>query len=236
VATLDDLVNDFDMNEPTEHYDQEYFLGHYGRLINDGAYYELLARYWKKAVFGGVNELEAIEQMRVLDYGCGTGVVTAALSNSCCFDVSPYALKFLDCKGRETIGKSSEIPRSAFDVLVCSHSLEHYTNPFDMLKGFRDYLRPSGYLVLVLPIEHNYEPTISADGDQHLYGWTFQSITNLLLLGGWRPCAAATIYGPFLLGSLGRKLLPAGLAVSFAHSLGRIKRGFASMRIVSRLG
>jgi len=223
------------MNEPTEHYDETYFLGHYGRLINDGVYYELLARYWAKAVFRGVKELEDIRRMRVLDYGCGTGVVTAALSNSSCFDVSPYAFKFLECKGRKVFGKSSEIPQAAFDVLVCSHSLEHYTNPLEMLIGFKNYLRPNGFLVLVLPIERNFKPTISSDGDQHLYGWTFQSITNLLLFGGWRPCQASTIYGPFLLGSLGRKLLPPDLAVFFAHSLGRLKRGFASMRIVSRL-
>lgn len=64
------------MNRPTEHYNEKYFLGHYGRLIDDQTYYELLARYWEKAVFGGVKELENIRQMHVLDYGCGTGVVT----------------------------------------------------------------------------------------------------------------------------------------------------------------
>jgi SAM-dependent methyltransferase len=229
------LVEDFHMKEPTEHYDEQYFLSHYGRLINDRAYYELLARYWAKAVFDGVKELDNIRQMRVLDYGSGTGVVTGTLSNSSCFDVSPFALRFLQCKGREAFGRTSDIPQAAFDVLVCSHSLEHYTNPLEILLGFKEYVRPNGFLVLILPIERNFKPTISPDDNQHLYSWTFQSITNLLLLGGWRPCHASTIYGPFLLGSLGRTCLSPGLAVSFAHSLGRLKRSFASMRIVSRV-
>lgn len=158
-----------------------------------------------------------------------------ALSNSSCFDISPYALKFLERKGRKLFVKSGEIPQAAFDVLVCSHSLEHYTNPLEILTSFKDYVRPDGFLVLILPIERNFTPTILPDDNQHLYGWTFQSITNLLLLCGWHPCHASTIYGPFLLGVLGRKLLPPDKAVSFAHSLGRLKRGFASIRIVSKL-
>ena len=173
--------------------------------------------------------------MRVLDYGSGTGVVTGALNNSSCFDVSPFALRFLQCKERKVFGRCSDIPQAAFDVLVCSHSLERYPNPLETLLSFKEYVRPNGFLVLILPIERSFVPTISADDNQHLYAWTFQSITDLLLLGGWCPCHASTIYGPFLLGSLGRKLLPPDLAVAFAHSLGRLKRGFASMRIVCRV-
>lgn len=223
------------MNNPTEHYDETYFLGHYGRLVNDRAYYELLARYWAKAVFGGVKELGDIKKMSVLDYGCGTGVVTGALNNSSCFDISPYALKFLKCKNRKVFGNSSGIPQGAFDVLVCSHSLEHYANPLETLMEFKSYMCPNGFLVLILPIEYNLKPTIFPDDNQHLYGWTFQSITNLLLMSGWRPCHASTIYGPFLLGSLGHAFLPADVAVLLSYSLGRLKRSFASMRIVSKL-
>lgn len=223
------------MNEPPDHYDEAYFLGHYGRLLGEPKYYDLLAEYWAKAVFGGVKELKDTHRMRVLDYGCGTGVVTGAFSKACCFDISPYALKFLKGKRREIYGQTSEIPQAAFDVLVCSHSLEHYSNPLETLSSFKKYLKPNGYLVLILPIERNFTPTIAPDDNQHLYGWTFQSITNLLLLCGWRPCHASAIYGPFLLGLLGRKLLPPRIAVAVAHSLGKFKRGFASMRIVANL-
>jgi len=34
----------------TEFYDKAYFASHYGRLINDDAYFRLRALFWKQAI------------------------------------------------------------------------------------------------------------------------------------------------------------------------------------------
>lgn len=222
------------MNPPQDHYDETYFVEHYGALIANESRYRLLADFWSYALFESSAGLGRTDEMKILDYGCGTGVVSAALKNATGFDLSPYACEFLQRKGRRVIQKQEDIPTGGFDLLLCSHSLEHYQNPLEALGRFRKYVRKDGFLMLVLPIETDCAPTIKPDNNQHLYGWTFQSIINLLIVAGWRPIQAKKIFGPFLLTSLGR-FLPARTAVRLAHLLGCAKRNAPSMRVVAQI-
>ena len=221
------------MNKQQNHYNETYFLEHYGELITDEARYQLLAQFWSHTLFEPLAEFERLDEMKILDYGCGTGVVSAALKNVTGFDLSPFACEYLRRRGRQVFQNQEHIPCADFDVLLCSHSLEHYTNPMETLVNFKKFMRQNGFLLLVLPIEADFSPTIKPDNNQHLYGWTFQSVTNLLLVAGWRPLHAKKVYGPFLLTTLGR-ILPARTAVRMAHFLGRWKRGFPSMLVLAQ--
>jgi hypothetical protein len=168
-----------------------------------------------------------------LDYGAGTGVVSAALTNVDCFEVSAFARDSLRNTGRRVIERVEDIPLNAYDGILCSHSLEHHVDPHATLSVFRRAIRPHGHLVIVLPVETDYTVYMTPDCNQHYYCWTFQTLTNLLTHCKFRPVFGQIIYGPFLLRTLGRRL-STDLAVSIAHKLGRVKRSFKSMLMVSR--
>jgi len=171
---------------------------------------------------------------RVLDFGSGVGQVSAALENSVCFDFNEFALSEMRKRGRNVIENRQDIPNGVFDYVLSSHSLEHSPTPHQDLEEFRKYLRPTGRLVLVLPIELLLEPALTPDWNQHLQAWTFQTITNLLLATGWTPLSQSVIYGPYFLRTIGRRL-PAKLTVSLAYRFGRLRRAGAAMMTIAKI-
>jgi SAM-dependent methyltransferase len=212
-------------------YDESYYRGHYGAVLADPDNYRLLSLYWREVLFA---QQGLDSRSNVLDFGSGVGQVSAALPNSICFDFNRFAQDELRRRGRAIIERREDIPRAAFDCLLSSHSLEHSPSPADDLREFRQYMKPSGRLVLVLPVEKDLRPRLQADANQHFQCWTFQTITNLLLLTGWRPTMQRAVYGPYMLRTAG-KYLSDKRAVRLAMWMGSWKRGFESMLTVAEL-
>jgi hypothetical protein len=65
--------------------------------------------------------------------------------------------------------------------------LEHSENPPQDLKKMRGALKKGGKLILVLPMERHKEVPLELSQNQHLYGWNFQTINNLLIKNGFKP-------------------------------------------------
>jgi len=212
------------------HYDEAYYLGHYGAEISDELYYRLLSLYWRHVLF----VLRGLDTRgKVLDFGSGLGQVSAALDDTVCFDTSAFAIAELRKRGRTAIENRLDIPRGAFDYLVSSHSLEHSRSPYQDLEEFQQYMRSSGRIVLVLPVETNLRPALQSDSNQHLHAWTFQTITNLLLATGWTPLSQTLILSPYMLRTLGRRI-SSERAVRAAYALGRLKRANPSMLTIAQ--
>lgn len=212
------------------YYDDTYHREHYGYLF-DESYYRLVAAFWRHALF----EKTGLDiNSKVLDYGCGLGQVSAALPDSVCFDVSRFAIANLRGRGRTVIDAPEKIPIGAFDIVLSSHSLEHSATPYEDLKNFRQYLRPGGHLLLVLPIEIVLKPAPEPDWNQHLFAWTFQTITNLLRATGWIPILQKEVNGPFLLRKLSR-FLSERTAVRGAYAAGKIRNAVPSLLTIARL-
>jgi SAM-dependent methyltransferase len=218
-------------SKTADFYDEEYYRGQYGAVINDELNYRLLSLYWRELLFVR-NKLNP--NAKVLDFGSGVGQVSAALPNSVCIDFNPFALAELRKRGRSLVENKNNIPPTEFDYILSSHSLEHSPGPFQDLQDFRAFLRPAGRLVLVLPIETSRKPALQGDWNQHLQAWTFQTITNLLLATGWTPETQRLIYSPYLLRTLGRRI-SAEAAVQFAMFFGRLKRSTPCMLTIARL-
>jgi SAM-dependent methyltransferase len=216
--------------ETVSHYDEAYYLGHYGDVIGDEFNYRLLSIYWRYVLF----VLRGLDTRgNVLDFGCGLGQVSAALAESVCFDPSPFAQAELLRRGRKIIENRADIPKGTFDYVLSSHSLEHSRTPFQDLEEFQQYTRPAGRIVLVLPVETNLSPALQPDLNQHLHAWTFQTITNLLRAAGWTPLSQTLVFGPFMLRTLGRRV-PPERAVRAAYALGRLKQAYPAMLTIAQ--
>jgi len=136
------------------------------------------------------------------------------------------------------------IPRNAFDIVLSSHALEHSSNPSDDLMRFKQYAKETtGKLVLLIPSEFDMYratkptmiPRLQPDmHDQHFQAWTFQTITNLLAFCGWRAIRQEKVYGPFMLGALGKQFSTA-TAVKLAYRLGRFKKHYPSLLTIAGL-
>ena len=210
-------------------YNSAYYESHYGRLLDNERYFSIRALYWKKAIMA-VRDVP--EDSLLLDYGCGTGQVSMAFPNTHFYDVSRYSRNLISRKGKIVYEDTAEIPAGKFDFILSSHALEHSPRPFEDLLNFSRFVKPTGQLLLILPIERDFRRAFEVDGNNHLYCWTFQTICNLLHASGWKPLVQTYIYDSFGLGILS-KLLPLQRAVSSAWALGRLKRGFQSMMIVA---
>lgn len=211
-------------------YNSAYYQSHYGRLLGNDQYFNLRAFYWKKAI----TAVQVVsEDSLVLDYGCGTGQVSMAFPNVHFYDISDFSRDLIKQKGKVVYRDDAEIPSGKFDFVLSSHALEHSPRPFDDLLKFSRFVKPTGYLLLILPVERKCKQMLQVDDNNHLHCWTFQTICNLLHATGWRPTVQTYIFDSFGLGTLS-KLLPAQSAVSLSWKLGRLKRDFKSMMIVAR--
>jgi SAM-dependent methyltransferase len=212
------------------HYNAAYFEGHYGRLMQDDPYFHARASYWRTAITA-VHRFDPESLM--LDYGCGTGQVSMAFPNAHYYDLAEFSRDLIKKRGRTVYENVGLIPLEKFDFVLSSHSLEHSPRPFEDLQNFARFVKPNGQLLLILPVERNFQKTLAVDSHNHLFCWTFQTICNLLHASGWQPLMQTYIYDSFGLGTL-TKLLPPQKAVSLSWRLGQVKRSFKSMLIVAQ--
>ncbi|MEQ1850963.1 MAG: methyltransferase domain-containing protein [Chthoniobacteraceae bacterium] len=222
-------------------YESDYYGTHYGRIVQDPKYYDLISHYWKYGLFSR-NNLDT--SSRILDYGSGIGQVSAALPNVMLSDPSAFALEFAKSRGKTIITSLDKIPHDFFDIILSSHALEHSPNPADDLIRFKQYAKaPTGKLVLLIPSEYDMYratkpttiPRLTPDlHDQHFQCWTFQTITNLLAYCGWRAVHQEKIYGSFLLNALGKRF-STDTAVKLSYRLGRMKKHYPSLLTIADL-
>lgn len=173
------MSNDERWHAPS--YEGDYHHAKHGRLIASELYYDLCARQARLHLFPDLPP-----DAKVFEFGVGLGKNIARLPNKSGYDISEFARSFSARKGIHIYESMDEVPSSHFDVVLCSHVLEHVEDPFNTLRLLHDKLKPGGRLVVVLPVEHHELAEITADVDQHLFAWTFRTANNLLRRAGFR--------------------------------------------------
>jgi SAM-dependent methyltransferase len=124
----------------------------------------------------------------VLDFGCGTGALLAALSSGMKFgvEVNPEARRAAGEAGLTVAAGTDELAAASVDVVISNHALEHVLEPLAELRSLHRVLRPGGGLVLRLPLDDwRAQRDPADDGNHHLYTWTPRLIANLLREAGF---------------------------------------------------
>jgi SAM-dependent methyltransferase len=126
--------------------------------------------------------------LTVVDFGCGSGELLAALPAAVRHGVepNPAARAEAEKKGLTVHARTEDVPSESADVVISNHALEHALQPYKELVELRRVLRPGGKLVLVVPMQDwraHRDPC--PDVDQHVYGWTPRTLANLVRQAGF---------------------------------------------------
>lgn len=134
-----------------------------------------------------------VEDARVLDVGFGWGDMLASFPASCrvvgadlsqsAVDAANDDLRWRSYAGARFVtvreGEAEDVPAGPFDVILCSHVLEHVPDDAALLDILWRRLAPGGVLVTYVPLE---EPDYCLI---HLRSYSLQSITERILQRGF---------------------------------------------------
>lgn len=141
-----------------------------------------------------MDEVENPAGLRLLDYGCGRGefmgmAKEAGFEPEGC-DPDPECVKMASERGKcQLLGQQSPLElyeRKSFDVITCTHVLEHVDCPLHALEKMRELCK--GYLLLGVPnlrvLSHfrlKPFPDKLIVNEGHLHGWDHQTFLNLCM-------------------------------------------------------
>lgn len=118
-----------------------------------------LARYTNGAIYQTALQQLDERHQKVLDVGCGTGLMSAKLAASgrrvCGVDISAGMIDRARRRSDGAVefiqGDAERLPSEtgAYDAVVNLISFHHYPNPSHAVAEFRRVLRPGGRLILV---------------------------------------------------------------------------------------
>ena len=107
------------------------------------------------------------------------------------------------------VEKDSLQDLGTFDVILCSHIIEHLVSPAGFLKKLKRLLNPGGVIILIVPSMASSGFGQSASklilgspagySEGHLYGFTAQSMELMIRAAGYRTVEAGTFLSRFSL-------------------------------------
>lgn len=174
-----------------------------------------------------------LRELRVLDFGGGDGRLMAR------FVEGGATCHLIDYTSRPVAGVSkigdteAALPADArYDVIVCSHVVEHLANPIGVLSRLRGHLAPDGVAYVEVPLEIYRELPIKTEPVTHVNFFTPGSLARLLGTSGFGVRSSRLSYYPHPKG--GWKVAVGAIADASDRGAGRGGRGMRELRALLR--
>ena len=141
-----------------------------------------------RELYGVVKPFISGQPKQILDFGGGKGRLLhkfVEMGHQCA------VLDLVDkvIPGVEYVGRNlSDIPEQRnYDLIICSHVLEHLADPASVLMGLKQHISKNGYLFIEVPSEIWRQPPPRIDPVTHINFFTTDSIRTLLQVSGFLP-------------------------------------------------
>ena len=125
----------------------------------------------------------------ILEYGVGPGWNLAKIKAKKLkgFDIASAIRPVVEEQGIEFVEEITSRDFAAYDIVICSHVLEHLITPTDALTTIFNCLKPNGKALLFVPFDvgSKFRKYDEGEVNHHLYGWSVQSFGNLVTLSGF---------------------------------------------------
>jgi 2-polyprenyl-3-methyl-5-hydroxy-6-metoxy-1,4-benzoquinol methylase len=149
---------------------------------------------------------QSFPQGRLLDFGSGWGsfLLKVPRSVQCyCFDISFNSMMILQ-RAHALLGKRVHFARqdetgalspAPWDIIVCSHVLEHVPDDLHLLQIFSTALQPAGYLLINVPINERWPD------EKHVRFYTMELVLEKIKNAGFEIIEALQVdkWSSFLL-------------------------------------
>ncbi|HEV7522994.1 MAG TPA: class I SAM-dependent methyltransferase [Candidatus Angelobacter sp.] len=118
----------------------------------------------------------------VLEYGVGPGwnILGLNVKRRIGVDISSAYAAGLQATGIEFMSDLSGIADRSIDRIICSHVLEHLSDPASAVAEMRRVAKSSGLVILVVPLERALKTYSAKNPNHHLYSWNVQTFHNFL--------------------------------------------------------
>lgn len=135
---------------------------------------------------------------KVIDFGCGEGTFLRQARDSAevvvGLEIEQRYVDELNNIGIRCVTDFTELETEKFDTIFCFHTLEHLHEPLEVLKSFKNFLKPKGYLVIEVPHANDFLLGILSNKDfkqftlwsQHLILHTRRSLEQFLMTSGFK--------------------------------------------------
>jgi SAM-dependent methyltransferase len=137
-------------------------------------------------IYNKCSEYRSSEQIDILDYGGGNGELMKPFlqNNHKCYliDYNDNTLPGIIKLGNDI--NSCQV-NLKFDVVICSHVLEHVSEISQLVNKLKDLLKPEGIIYAEVPQEILAGLRIDADPVTHINYFTINSFANLFLANGF---------------------------------------------------